>query len=243
MSAKLTQGPAIQAHLEELTRQADCRNVELKQRLEELNTQLAAGPPASSRFAPAKIRENATLRIGTARFGKVMRSTASFEDVLSAVHSSTGSDSRHIGHRDDQGRIVWMRTTQDVHFAFTWFFAMELPFLQVVAVEPESVAAIQRFPLAKEIKFKDGMPVVRCECAGPEAPLIYLTLPPGNDQLEAVGYLEAVFGPIASLMFVDEADDRITIDSPESWDYCLETAAVMSMAGRFSLLLVETAGE
>jgi hypothetical protein len=44
-------------------------------------------------------------------------------------------------------------------------------------------------------------------------------------------------------MFVDEADDRITIDSPDSWDYCVETATVMSTSGRFSLLLVEIGGQ
>jgi hypothetical protein len=41
-------------------------------------------------------------------------------------------------------------------------------------------------------------------------------------------------------MFVDEADDVITIDSVESWEYCIETAASMAKAGKFSLLLVET---
>jgi hypothetical protein len=243
MTGKLTQGAAIQAHLEELTRQAESRNAELKQRLDELNEQLANGPPGSSRFAPVKIGENATLRIGTGRFDKVIRSTASYDDFLSTVLSSTRSDSRYIGHRDDQGRIVWIRTTQDLHFTFAWYFAMELPFLQVVPIDPEAVAPIERFAFAKEIKFKDGMPVFRCECAGPEAPLIYLTLPTGNSQAEAMLYLEGVFGPIASLMFVDEADDRITIDSPESWDYCVETAGITSVSGRFSLLLVEIAAE
>jgi len=124
---------------------------------------------------------------------------------------------------------------------FTWYFSQEIPFLQVVPIPPNEIAPILRFNLRKELNFKDGMVVFRCESAGPDGPLIFIAVP-GNLQREgAVEYLQSVFGPITSLMFVDEAEDVISIDSLESWEYCIETASAMAKGGRFALLLIETA--
>jgi hypothetical protein len=235
----LTQGIQIQSLLEDLTTKEESRTIQLKQRLDDLSSQLR-----KENYIPAPPNEvvfgdNVTLHVGSSKFDKVINAHATYDDFVSAVRSGGGTG-RFVGFRDDKSRLVWVRTNQDIHFMFTSYFAQEIPFLQATAITPDEVAAIERFALRKELPHKEGMPVFRCECAGPEGPLIYLAVPATNNREEAVKYLEGIFGAISSLMFVDEADDVITIDSVESWEYCIETAASMSKTGKFSLLLIET---
>jgi hypothetical protein len=239
-AAPITLGNEIQSLLEDLTTKEEARTVQLKQRLEELSLQLR-----KDNFIPAPATEvtfgdSVTLHVGGSKFDKVVSSHATFFDFTNAIRTSLGSEPAFVGFRDDKGRLIWIRTNQDVHFMFTWYFAQEVPFLQATAITPQEIAAVQRFALRKELNHKEGMPVFRVECAGPDGPLIYLAVPATNNREEAVKYLEAIFGVISALMFVDEADDVISIDSVESWEYCIETAAAMSKNGKFSLLLIET---
>jgi hypothetical protein len=240
MSARITQGNEIQSLLEELTVKEEARTVELKQRLEELSATLR-----KEHFIPPQAKEvtygdSLTLHVGSSKHNKIISSHATYDDFVGAVRSSAGPTCRFVGFRDDKGRLIWIRTNQDIHFMSTWYFAQEVPFIQAVPITPEEVAAIQRFALRKELNHKEGIPIFRCECAGPDGPLIYLAVPATTSREEAVKYLEVIFGTLSALMFVDEADDVITIDSVESWEYCIETAAVMAKTGKYSLLLIET---
>jgi hypothetical protein len=240
-AARVAQGNQIQSLLEELTIKEEARTGQLKQRLEELSTQLRRENSIPAAATEVQFGDSVTLHVGGAKFDKVIRATALYDDFASSVRSSAGgAGPGFVGFRDDQGRLIWVRTNQDVHFMFTWYFAQGVPFMQAAAISPAEIAGVQRFALRKELPYKEGMPVFRCECAGPDGPLIYLAVPATSNREEAVRYLEGIFGAIASLMFVDEADDVITIDSVESWEYCIETAASMAKAGKFSLLLVET---
>jgi hypothetical protein len=238
---KLTQSQEIQSFLEDLMAQEEVRNRELKRRIEELSSQLSqqfnglAQGSGELPFGPT-----VTLHIGSGRHDKLIRSAATFEDLVSTIQLATGTEPKFVGYRDDQGRLVWIRTNQDVRFAFTWYFSQEVPFLQLPPMAANEVEPIQRFNLRKELNFHEGMVVFRCECAGPDRPLIFIAVP-GNLNLEGgMEYLQSVFGPITSLMFVDEAEDVITVDSLESWECCVETASAMSKSGRFTLLLIET---
>ena len=42
------------------------------------------------------------------------------------------------------------------------------------------------------------------------------------------------------MMFLDEADDLITVDSKESWEYLIETGVAMSKNGRYPLIILQT---
>jgi hypothetical protein len=105
---------------------------------------------------------------------------------------------------------------------FTSYFAQELAALEITRMTQDDVAPIQRFSLRKELPYREGMAIFRCECAGPDGPLVFLTIPADLEFDGAVVYLQGMFGQLASLMFVDDADDVITIDSPESWEYCVD---------------------
>jgi hypothetical protein len=184
-------------------------------------------------------KDTVTLRIGTSKFDKHIRSTAKYEDLLSTVKAATGLDGRLIASRDAQGRLLWIRTSQDVHFMFAAFFADNVPFLRITLLQPDELSALTKLPLRKEHQFKDGMAVFRVECAGEEAPSIYLTIPPNSTREEAIEHFQSLFGEITALSFEDPAQDRIDIDGQDPWEYCMETAVAMSKAGRFLLLHVE----
>jgi hypothetical protein len=231
----LTQGNAIQTRLEELARAAESRNAELKQRLQELSSQ-------PSVLTEVKFRDTVTLHVGTSKFDRVIRSTAKIDDLAGTVTAATGHPCTHVGYRDDQGRLVWLRTSQDVKFMFATYFADKVAFRQITVIAPEEVNALAGFALRKEHVHKEGMPVFRVDCAGPNEPLIFLTIPAASTREQALEHFAGIFGPIASLRFHDPADDGIAIDSEDAWEYCLETAVAMSRAGKYLLLVIETSG-
>jgi hypothetical protein len=223
--------------LEDLTKKAEARNTELKQQLEELSSK-----PISqhSIVTEVKFRDNVTLRIGTTKFDRHIRATAKYDDLVSTAASATGHECKHVAFRDAHGRLLWIRTNQDVHFMFASFFAEEVPFRQINVLQPEELSTLLNLPFRKEYTFKEGMPVFRVECAGEEGPLIYLTIPPNSTREDVLEYFESIFGPVTSLTFDDPSDDRITIDNTDAWEYCLEAALAMSKAGKFLLLRIET---
>jgi hypothetical protein len=229
----LTQGSAIQSRLEELARAAEAQNTELKQKIEELSS-------GGSLVTEVKFRDTVTLHVGTSKFDRVIRSNAKLDDLLGTVRSATGHPCKFVGYRDDQGRLVWLRTNQDVKFMFWTYFADKVPFRQITVIEEEEVNALSSFLLRKETVHKDGMPVFRVDCAGPNEPLIFLAIPANSTRDQALEHFGGIFGPIASLTFNDPADDVITIDSEDAWEYCLETAVAMSKAGKYLLLVIET---
>ena len=233
----LTDTNEIQSLLEDLTKREEERGVQLKKRMEELSAQLTEKNVGSSVLSEVKMGDTVTLRIG--KFDKFIRANASFEDFLKMVQVSLGTDKSNVGYKDDQGRTIWLRTNQDIRFLFLWYFAQELENIQVVSIPLDDIAGIEKFNLRKEKNYKDGMAVFKCECVG-EGPLIFIAIPNNFDMDDGLAYLQSVFGSLSSLMFRDEAEDIITIDSTESWEYCIETGIAMSKLGKFPLLLVQT---
>jgi hypothetical protein len=179
------------------------------------------------------------LNIDSSKVNKVIRSSASFEDLMSAARLSLPPGVPGVAYRGEQGRLLWVRSSHDVRLMFAWYFAQEIAALQIVGVAADALARVGRFALRKEAPYREGMAVFRCECAGPDAVLIFLAVPAALTLDRALAYFGGIFGALASLMFVDDADDIVTIDSPESWEYCLDTARAMAKAGTFSLLLLE----
>lgn len=239
----LTQTNEIQSLLEDLMKREEERGAQLKKRMEDLSAQLSEKNVGTTVLTEVKFGDTVTLRVGTGKFDKVIRANASFEDFLKVVQVALGTDKANVGYKDDQGRAVWIRTNQDIHFMFMSYFAQELQNIQVVSIPLDEISSIEKFNLRKEIVHKDGMAVFKCECAGPEGPLIFLAIPNNFSMDDGFAYLQGIFGSLSSLMFVDEAEDIITIDSTESWEYCLETGIAMSKMGRFPLLLIQTGSQ
>ena len=219
------------------------RGAQLKKRMEDLSAQLSEKNVGTTVLTEVKFGDTVTLRVGTGKFDKVIRANASFEDFLKVVQVALGTDKANVGYKDDQGRAVWIRTNQDIRFMFMSYFAQELQNIQVVSIPLDEISSIEKFNLRKEIVHKDGMAVFKCECTGPEGPLIFLAIPNNFSMDDGFAYLQGIFGSLSSLMFVDEAEDIITIDSTESWEYCLETGIAMSKMGRFPLLLIQTGSQ
>lgn len=222
-------------------RQETEREASLKKRMEELSEQLSQ-KNVGTVLKDVQLGQNVTLHIGSGKFAKVLKANARYEDFLSTVQTSLGTDNANVGYRDDQGRTVWIRTKQDIHFMSMWYFAQELPFIQIVSIPLDDISTISK-NLNKEKIYKSGMAIFRCESVGPDGPLIFLAIPNNMNKDEGFKYLTTVFGQINSLMFVDEAEDIITIDSTESWEYCIETGVAMSKIGRFPLLLMQAGGQ
>jgi hypothetical protein len=202
--------------------------------------ELSQKPIIHKPLAPKVVlRDSITLRIGTSKFDRIIRSTATYQDLLSTIKTNTGQESKYVGYRDIQGRLVWIRTNYDVRFMVASYFAEGIPFRQITIFEEEELGLLKTFDLRKEYPFKDGMTVFRVECAGEEAPLIYLAIPANSTREEAIEYFETLFGKVESLNFDDPDDDRILIDGQEPWEYCMETSVAMSEAGKYLLLRIE----
>jgi hypothetical protein len=226
----------IQKLLEDLTAQAEARNGELKRQLDDLSTKPVVHKPLAAKVV---LRDNVTLRVGTSKFDRIVRSTATYQDLLSTIKAATGQEGKYVAYRDAQGRLVWIRTNQDVRFMIASYFAEGIPFRQITILQEEELGPLVRFDLRKEHAHKDGMPVFRVECAGEEAPLIYLSIPANSTREETLEHFESLFGQVVSLNFDDPDDDRIAINGQEAWEYCIETAVAMSEAGKYLLLRIE----
>jgi hypothetical protein len=231
----------IQNALEERLRHEETTAARLKARFAELTSQVPESDSTSHKPSEIEFGSAVNFKIDGSKFNKVIRSTATHADLVSA--SQLNPDHKHCGIavRDDQDRLLWIRSNSDVRLIFTWYFAQEVPALQIVRLTRDHLAPIEAFALRKEAPYHEGNGVFRCECAGPEGVLIVLSVP-SNLKFEGVmAYLVGIFGKITSLMFVDDANDIITLDSVDCWDYCMETAVAMAKSGIFPLLLVETA--
>jgi hypothetical protein len=235
----ITDPAQIRERLEQLTKEAESANLDLKHQVEELQARLAetnvSTPEPSFQYG-----DNVNLRIGVGRASRVIRSNASYDQVFSAFKSVIGPRAGLFVSKIDGGRYIWLRTNFDIKFLFTSYFAENLSVLELEAIQPELVQPIENFNLRKELPYREGMVAFKVECAGPEEPLIYLAFPENMARDAAQQYLKQIFGELTALRFVDEAGDVVTIDSVESWDYALATARRLLKVGRYPLLLVQT---
>lgn len=232
----LTKSNDIQSHLEELTKQEEVRGAKLQRRLAELTEQLSSQNITTGTSTEVNFGTEVKLRIGTTKFDKVLKVKSKIDDLIQLAKVSIGVE--QVGFREDQGKLVWVRTDQDLTFMFKWYFASELPFIQIVGIPPDSLNLVKKINLQK-INFspKGEYAVFLCEFAG-DGPLVFLTIPNSNKQ-DGFAYLTSIFGQFQSLMFYDESEDIITVDSEESWEYCLETGIAMAKIGKFPILLLE----
>lgn len=233
----ITNTNEIQSHLEDLMKEEEARGAKLKRRLEELTEQLSSQNISTGANTEVKFGPEVKIRIGTTKFDKVLKTKSKIDDFIQLAKVSIATD--QVGFREDQGRIVWVRTDQDLEFMFKWYFAQELPFIPVVGIPADYLPLIKKINLQKQVISKGECAVFLCEFAGPEGPLIFLTVPSNYNKQDGFSYLTTIFGQFQSLMFIDESDDIITIDSDESWEYCIETGVAMSNTGKFPILLVE----
>jgi hypothetical protein len=236
----ITDPGAIRDRLEQLTKEAEAHNAELTHQVKELQGRLAEKNVSTPETPSFTFGDNVNLRIGVGRAARVIRSNASYDQVVSAFQSVIGPRANLFASKVDGGRYIWLRTNFDIKFLFTSYFAENLPAVELEAIYTEVVQPIKKFNLNKELPYRDGMVAFKVECAGPEEPLIYLAFPDNMAIDTAQPHLRQVFGDLAALRFVDEAGDVVTIDSVESWDYALATARRLSKVGRYPLLLVQT---
>jgi hypothetical protein len=236
----ITDPGQIRDRLEQLTKEAEAHNAELKRQVEDLQARVAeqhAAPQEPSFVMGDEVR----CRIGVGRASRVIRTNANFDGVSSVFRSVVGPRAGLFVSKVDGGRYIWLRTNFCIKFLFTSYFAENLPTVELEPIEPEVVQAIEKFNLKKELPWREGMIAFKVECAGPEDPLIYLAFPDNMTRDAAQGYLQSIFGEVSALRFVDEAGDVVTIDSVESWDYALATARRLWKVGRFPVLLIQTA--
>ena len=232
----LTQTNDIQSRLEDLLKKEEQRGAQLKQQLDDLTKKLNnqnSGPGGGSSI---KFGDNVKLHIGNSKFDKLIRSNSTYEDFIQPAKVSIGTDT--VGFVDENERIVWLRTNEDIRLMFRWYFSQKPAFIHVVAVQSSDVQAFAKMNLRKEVAFQEGFPTFKCQCMGADGPLIFLAFQPSVGKNDGFTYLNNIFGSVSSLLFVDDAGDTVTVDSDESWEYCLETGKKMTQAGKYPLLIV-----
>lgn len=241
----LTKPNEIQDLLGELMEKEEARAAELKKKYETLSAQMSEkhleNPSANSEIV---FGDSIDLKCNNSKSKKVVVSVKStLEDIIGNVKIGYGSECPHsleigVGYRDDSGRIILLRTNADILYLSRWYFAQEPPFVPVSLLTKEFIDPL-KFNFAKEAPYKEGAAVFRCEAAGPEAGLVFIAIPASYNQKEGRKYLETIFGEIQTIMFLDEAEDIITVDSTESWEYCIETGVAMSKNGKYPLLILQ----
>ncbi|KAH0791265.1 hypothetical protein GPJ56_004885 [Histomonas meleagridis] len=239
MTRQITDSTEIQLLLEDQLQSEERRSTELKKRIADLKTNLKQTNLLVGGTTEVVIGDDVTLSIGSSRKEGHINTNCNFASFLKFVQVSIPTG-KEFGFRDDQGRVIYLQSNQDIKFMFTWYFGHEAKSIPIVSIPPPDVAAIKRRKVSKEIPYKEGSAVFRCEISGSEKPLFYLVIPSNYNYTEGKNYLQSIFGPITSLMFADADEDIITVDTNESWKYCIGTGVKMSKIGRYSLLLIQT---
>lgn len=236
---KITDPGEIQTLLENLIKQEDARSVELKAQMKELIDQQKSSIGISNQGA-IQFGEHVVLYIGRSKFPKTVSSNVQFDNFSAIVKISLGTRDNNIGYKDEQDRSVWVRTNQDIHNIFAHYFSEKLSFLRIVSIPLEQLAPLQKFDFRKEFLAKnETVATFRVETAGAEGPLCLLSIPSKYNKNDGYSYLKSIFGEFTSLLYVDEADDTIALDSNESWEYFIETGTALSKMGQYQLLIIQ----
>ncbi|EAX91425.1 hypothetical protein TVAG_484390 [Trichomonas vaginalis G3] len=238
----------IQTLLEELSAKEEARSIEVKQKYDILSQKLTEqNMEIPSLNSEITIGDELTLKCMTAKKKTtVIRTSGTIDDFIGNVKIGYGSECPHkssiqVGYRDDSGRIVYLRTTQDLTYLYKWYFAQEPSSVPVVILSEEETELFKKFNFRRESLNKDGQSAIfRCEAGGPDKPLILIAIPNLNYN-DGKKFLDGIFQKVSTIMFVDEAEDMITVDSQESWDYFMETGMAMTKTGNYPLLILQTA--
>ena len=245
--ALLTNSNQIQSLLEDLMHKEEVRAADLKKKFESLSVQMQEKhleiPSSQSEIV---FGDSLTLKCDTQKSKQIVISAKStIDDIIGSVKIGYGSAAPHslklaVGYRDDDGRIIYLRNNTDIFYLSRWYFAQEPAFVPVKLLTDKELEPFKKFDFRKESLAKDGTAVFRCEVAGPNEALIFIAIPSNLSLKDGMKFLEAIFGKIQTLMFDDEAGDHITVDSLESWEYCIETGVAMSKNGKYPLLILQT---
>ena len=236
MARVLTQTSEIQAYLDEVLSAEEARSANLKKQIDDLNHQLN-----EKRAIPEKIAfsSDVIIHFGASKFDKVIKSSANIDDIIGISKVMLGTETIGYNLNDGENTMVWIRTSQDVHHMFTQYFAKNLKFLQIVQVKPEQVEAFSKFKLRKEIISKGESAVFCCQIGQTTSPLLFLALPTNMGFQDAISYLASIFGTVSSLIFVDDCGDLVSVDSDESWEYCIDVGYYLSLSGSFTKLIIQ----
>lgn len=172
---------------------------------------------------------------------QVIKPGFTYASFLELVQATLGKDQEMIGFRNEsQLGVVYIRSNQDVRLMEKYYFESGQENLQVVAIEKEKKEFFKKFNFKKELTFGKGCAVFRCELGGPDFPMVFTVIKSSFERNEGINYLETIFGKIKSLRYEDSEDDIITVDSDDSWNYCMENGLTLSEEGKFQRLLIET---
>ena len=246
--ALLTNTNQIQSLLEDLMHKEEVRSADLKKKFDNLSVQMQEKhleiPSSQSEVV---FGDSMTLKCNTQKSKQIVISAKStIEDFIGNVKIGYGSQCPHsskigVGYRDDAGRIIYLRNNIDIQqYLARWYFAQEPPFVPVQLLTDKDLEPFKKFDFRKEVLTKDNNAVFRCEVAGPNEALVFIAVPMNLNLDEGKKRLETIFGKIQTMMFLDEAEDLITVDSTESWEYCIETGVAMSKNGKYPLLILQT---
>ena len=242
MSKVLTKSDEIQSFLEELLSKEDTREKSLKLRLDALSNKSL---PVSNNAQEIVFGSEAILICGSNKRTKIIRPNISFDDFICAVRFGFGPEkpqegTYRVGYRDDSGRIILLENKDDLQLLFRWYFAKERQDIHIVLVPNEECEGLKKILSHKDYTSKVSGAVFRCEVFGNQSPLIFFNLPTNLNQQHGFEFISNIFGPIINIMFFDDAGDRISIDSNDSWEYCIETAVAMHATGNYPLLILQT---
>lgn len=239
--ATYTNNDEIQSLLEDLMSKEEARGVQLKKKYDELSIQMSKDHLVEK---DVTIGSEVVLMCGTTKNKPtVVRPTGTLDDFTGNVAIGLGNEKPtkgfKVGFRDDSGKTIYLRNNIDLQYLFRWYFGQEPPFVPIVAIPLEEVEIFKKFEFRKEHLPKEIGTTFRVEAAGHDAPLIFISIPQSNSYSEGLKYLKGIFPKMTQLMFVDEVEDVITVDSNESWEYCIETSQAMSKYGRYPLLIIQ----
>ncbi|KAH0793012.1 hypothetical protein GPJ56_003063 [Histomonas meleagridis] len=238
----LTQANEIITRLEEMIKEEEERGVGLKQKLEDIRKQNPQKSETGNNQISIGDEINLKIAAPTRNWNKVFLTNNNYNSFTDLVQATFGNQMK-FGFRDESnGTVVYLRSDQDMKFMFTWYFAYKLSNVQIVPLKTEQVNFFSKFNFRKEVQtWKLDSSVFRCQIGeSNDIPFIFLVIPPKNTRKEGIAYLESIFGKIKSLMFADNCEDIITIDSDDSWEYCIETGTTMATTGQYPRLIIET---
>jgi 3-oxoacyl-[acyl-carrier-protein] synthase III len=118
------------------------------------------------------------------------------------------------------------------------YSARKLEFRQILVISPEELGPVSHFDFTKEFTYADGMAVFVVE-SSPRRPLVFITIPVTTKRGEALTHFQAIFGSFSHPRFIDEDNDLIEIDGDDAWEYCVQSAAELALASRYTKLVLD----
>ena len=241
MTKVYTQYEEIRTFLDEMIDNETAKRTQLKNQIDELRKQDSSKSVSSGKAPEQNLikDDDVILHFGTRSFKKILKPNAVINDLYSMSNINLGTDL--VGYKDpnDNDSITYLRTNQDLKYAFTIYFTDKIPFLHVVALKKEDADAFKKFKFIKEnINKNNDCSVFKVQILGPDSALIFLAIPSKFSKTEGTAYLQSIFGNISDLTFIDEDGDIVFVDSIEAWDYSINACFSMNRKGKYPRLII-----